>query len=51
MEDLPELTGWQVYACGAPIMVETARHDFVHVNGLPEDEFFADAFTSQADIP
>ncbi|HUG56849.1 MAG TPA: CDP-6-deoxy-delta-3,4-glucoseen reductase, partial [Candidimonas sp.] len=35
-------------ACGAPIMVESARKDFM-LRGLPEDEFFADAFTTEAD--
>jgi len=50
MKDLPDLSGYQVYACGAPIMVESARRDFVRQCGLPEEEFFADAFTSQADL-
>ena len=49
MADLPDLSGHQVYACGAPVMVDAARHDFVARCGLPEDEFFADAFTSEAD--
>lgn len=50
MEDLPDLSGHQVYACGAPLMVEAARIDFTAKCGLPEDQFFADAFTSQADL-
>jgi CDP-4-dehydro-6-deoxyglucose reductase len=50
MQDLPDLSAFQVYACGAPAMVEAARHDFVRRCGLPEDQFFADAFTSQADL-
>ncbi len=50
MQDLPDLSGHQVYACGAPIMVDSARRDFVAKCGLPEDQFFADAFTSQADL-
>ena len=49
MQDLPDLSGHQVYACGAPIMVESAQRDFSVVCGLPEDEFFADSFTSAAD--
>ena len=40
---------WQVYACGAPIMVESAQRDFVARCGLPDDEFYADSFTSEAD--
>ena len=51
MEDLPDLSGCQVYACGVPIMVDSARYDFFAQCKLPEDEFFADSFTTQADIP
>jgi CDP-4-dehydro-6-deoxyglucose reductase len=50
MADLPDLSGYQVYACGAPIVVDSARQDFVALCGLPADEFYADAFTSQADV-
>jgi CDP-4-dehydro-6-deoxyglucose reductase len=50
MEDQPDLSGHQVYACGAPIMVDSARADYVGKCGLPEDEFYADAFTSEADL-
>jgi CDP-4-dehydro-6-deoxyglucose reductase len=49
MQDLPNLMEYQVYACGVPIMVESARHDFVVRCGLPDDEFYADSFTSEAD--
>ena len=49
MQDLPDLSGHQVYACGAPVMVESAERDFVAACGLPADEFYADAFTSEAD--
>ena len=49
LQDLPDLSGHQVYACGAPIVVDSARKDFVEKAGLPEHEFFADAFTSEAD--
>jgi CDP-4-dehydro-6-deoxyglucose reductase, E3 len=48
MEDFPDLTGHQVYACGAPAMVEAAHRDFVEHCGLPEDEFYSDAFTPAA---
>jgi CDP-4-dehydro-6-deoxyglucose reductase len=50
MEDLPDLSGFQVYACGAPAMVDAARKDFIGHCGLPEEEFFSDAFTSEADL-
>ena len=49
LEDFADLSGHQVYACGAPIVVDSARQDFVEQAGLPEEEFFADAFTSEAD--
>jgi CDP-4-dehydro-6-deoxyglucose reductase len=49
MADLPDLGGHQVYACGAPVMVDAARRDFVQRCGLPADEFFADSFVSEAD--
>ncbi len=49
MADLPDLSGHVVYACGAPVMVDAARHDFSQQCKLPEDAFFADAFTTEAD--
>jgi len=48
-QDFPDLSGHQVYACGAPVVVDSARRDFSSMAGLPEDEFFADSFTSEAD--
>ncbi len=50
MQDHPDLSGHQVYACGVPIMVDSARRDFSAQCGLPAEEFFADSFTSEADI-
>jgi CDP-4-dehydro-6-deoxyglucose reductase len=50
MQDLPDLSGHQVYACGVPIMVDSARRDFIARCKLPEDEFYADSFTTQADL-
>ncbi|UOD27631.1 CDP-6-deoxy-delta-3,4-glucoseen reductase [Massilia violaceinigra] len=50
MHDLPDLSGHQVYACGAPVVVEAARREYVEQCGLPADEFYADAFTSEADL-
>jgi CDP-4-dehydro-6-deoxyglucose reductase len=49
MEDIGDLSGYQVYACGAPVVIESAQRDFTAERGLPEDQFFADAFTSEAD--
>ncbi|WP_353157212.1 CDP-6-deoxy-delta-3,4-glucoseen reductase [Herminiimonas fonticola] len=50
MNDLPDLSNYQVYACGAPAMVDAARTDFGASCRLPEEEFYADAFTSEADL-
>ena len=50
MEDFPDLSGYQVYACGVPVMVDAARKDFTEQCQLPEDEFYADSFTTQADL-
>jgi CDP-4-dehydro-6-deoxyglucose reductase len=49
MADWPDLSGHQVYACGAPVMVDAAQRDFVARCGLPPAEFYADSFTSEAD--
>ncbi|MES2743402.1 MAG: CDP-6-deoxy-delta-3,4-glucoseen reductase [Pseudomonadota bacterium] len=50
MEDLPDLSPYQVYACGAPVVIEAARREFVQQCHLPDEEFFADAFTTEADL-
>jgi CDP-4-dehydro-6-deoxyglucose reductase len=49
MEDFPDLCGHQVYACGAPVLVESAQRDFTALCGLPPEQFFADSFTSERD--
>lgn len=49
MQDMPDLSGHEVYACGTPLMVEAARRDFVADCGLREDAFFADEFLTEAD--
>jgi CDP-4-dehydro-6-deoxyglucose reductase len=49
MEDFPDMSGYQVYACGAPVMVESAHRDFTSLCQLPEDEFYSDAFTPSVD--
>ena len=50
MADLPDMAAYQVYACGAPIVVESANSDFVKLCNLPAEEFYADAFTTEADL-
>ena len=48
LADFPDLSGHQVYACGSPVMIDVARKDFISQCGLPEEEFFSDAFTFSA---
>jgi CDP-4-dehydro-6-deoxyglucose reductase len=49
MADFPDLSAYQVYVCGAPIVVDSAQADFVKICNLPEDEFYADSFITEAD--
>ena len=49
ISDHSDLSGHQVYACGVPVMVDAAQRDFTARCGLPNDEFYADSFTSEAD--
>ena len=49
LDDFQDLSGYQVYACGAPAMTDVARQTFVDQRGLPEDEFYCDAFTPSVD--
>ncbi len=45
LDDFADLSGHEVYACGAPAMIDAARAGFTAERGLPEEAFFADAFT------
>ena len=49
IEDHPSLARFQAYVCGVPAMTSAARRDFIAA-GLPEDEFFMDAFVTKADL-
>lgn len=42
--DFASLRDFEVYACGAPVMVESARRDFTAERQLAEQRFYADAF-------
>jgi CDP-4-dehydro-6-deoxyglucose reductase, E3 len=44
IEDFPDLSRFDVYACGSPGLVDTAFRTFTSVAALPPDRFFADAF-------
>ena len=48
LQDYADISGLQVYACGTPSMVEAAHKSLVGA-GLPEDEFYSDAFTFARD--
>ena len=50
LQDHPDLTGFEVYACGSTRMVESAVPDFV-AHGLPEQFCYSDAFTPSAPSP
>jgi CDP-4-dehydro-6-deoxyglucose reductase, E3 len=49
MEDFPDLSGHQVYACGAPIVVDSARAEYPALARLAPEDFYADSFTTEAD--
>jgi CDP-4-dehydro-6-deoxyglucose reductase, E3 len=49
MADWPDLSGHQVYACGAPVVIDAARADLIGQCGLPPEEYFADSFVTEAD--
>ena len=49
LDDFKDLSGYQVYACGAAGMTDIAKQTFVAERGLPEDEFYCDAFTPSVD--
>ncbi len=44
LQDHQKLDGYQVYACGSPEMVDASRAPFMS-RGLPEDQYFSDAFS------
>lgn len=49
LQDFENLNDYQLYCCGAPQMVESAHQAFIK-KGLPEDEFYSDAFTFSKSI-
>ncbi len=51
LQDFNSLENYQVYACGAPVMVEAAYHDFTNQRNLPKDGFFSDVFTPSTSNP
>lgn len=45
LDDFKDLSGYTVYACGAPVVVESAHREFTTQRGLPNDAFYSDVFT------
>ncbi|SMN15278.1 CDP-6-deoxy-delta-3,4-glucoseen reductase-like [uncultured Candidatus Thioglobus sp.] len=43
LQDFEDLTGYEVYVCGSPVMVKSAAKSFVK-QGMIQDNFFSDAF-------
>ena len=48
LQDIADLSDYQVYACGAPIVVDSAQTSYVAA-GLPKAEFYADSFVTEKD--
>jgi CDP-4-dehydro-6-deoxyglucose reductase len=44
LDDFKDLSGYAVYACGAPVVVEAAHREFTTQRGLPNDAFYSDVF-------
>ena len=45
LDDFRDLSGYAVYACGAPVVVEAAHRDFTTQRGLQNDSFYSDVFS------
>lgn len=41
IDDFPDMKNCHVYACGSPVVIESARNDFHQQCGLPLSQFFA----------
>jgi CDP-4-dehydro-6-deoxyglucose reductase len=51
IEDFPDLSRFDVYACGSPGLIDAAFLDFTQRARLPADRFFADAFHNAGTVP
>lgn len=45
LSDYPDLTGYEVYACGSPAMIEAVQQQCETRQNLPRTSFFSDAFS------
>ncbi len=48
LESFATLKNHDVYACGAPVMVQAARRALQDLRGLPAEQFFSDSFVNNA---
>lgn len=51
MHDHANLERHQIYACGSPIVIRAAYHDFTNQSHLPKNAFLSDAFTPSNSAP
>jgi CDP-4-dehydro-6-deoxyglucose reductase len=51
LEDFPDLSSFDVYACGSPGMIHAALSDFTQTAGLPPHRFFAESFNNAGTAP
>ncbi len=47
LQDFADLSAFQVYACGAPIVVDSAKAAYCAEGNLPADEFYWDSFVTE----
>lgn len=47
--DFDDLSGYEVYACGNPLMVEAAHQALITQRRLPDSAFYSDAFYTSKD--
>lgn len=45
LSDYPDLSGYEVYACGSPAMIEAVQQQCETRQNLPRTSFFSDAFS------
>lgn len=45
LDDFKDLSGYDVYACGAPVVIEAAYKEFTGQRSLPGNAFYSDVFT------
>ncbi len=51
LEDFPDLSSFDVYACGSPGLIEAAYSDFTQTARLPAGRFFAESFNNAGTAP